>query len=519
MPELTFDELRISTSSDVLSKEKWNGLVDKVEQQMTLSVPSEGNAHIKKGLTIGGSVGIGTTSTAAGYPLDVVAEKWGGLLISSKSKQHDSVLKLFTQRNDLNKHFWGSAPGEGTVGSGNKGWMIQAIHANHADQSAKENLRIFYHNDAKWTNFLRFDAKSETGRVKANHFQVNYLEPGNKDTSHNYEYIRFGTPELYFGGIMHNISNKPGWGNGDDFVLFSYGSRDINIRPGGNTYFARGNVGIGKTNPRVKLDVSGSASISKDASISGSLSILSDTVLISNKVSNKARLRVKGSIKNNNFRKYNYLSSNPSNRIGWFDQPNNHPQISIWADQRIVSSEFMAKSDGRIKNVIGTSDSAKDLQILQQLKIRDYSYKDFLTHPNKIYKKVIGQEVAKVFPNAVAKNSSEFIPDIMEVAILKDQWITLNDHALKKGDKIKIIHTDESLELIVEAVEQNRFKIMSKKSGHVLIHGREVKDFHTVDYEALAMLNISATQEILRRLEQVEQNLHKNDRPVFLTKN
>ena len=35
----------------------------------------------------------------------------------------------------------------------------------------------------------------------------------------------------------------------------------------------------------------------------------------------------------------------------------------------------------------------------------------------------------------------------------------------------------------------------------VFVYGREVKDFRNVDYEAIAMLNVSATQELNRRLE------------------
>ena len=35
----------------------------------------------------------------------------------------------------------------------------------------------------------------------------------------------------------------------------------------------------------------------------------------------------------------------------------------------------------------------------------------------------------------------------------------------------------------------------------VFVFGREVKDFRNVDYDAIAMLNVSATQELNRRLE------------------
>jgi hypothetical protein len=47
----------------------------------------------------------------------------------------------------------------------------------------------------------------------------------------------------------------------------------------------------------------------------------------------------------------------------------------------------------------------------------------------------------------------------------------------------------------------------------IFVYGREVNDFRVVDYEALSMLGISATQALLQRLEQVEkenQTLQQN---------
>ena len=38
----------------------------------------------------------------------------------------------------------------------------------------------------------------------------------------------------------------------------------------------------------------------------------------------------------------------------------------------------------------------------------------------------------------------------------------------------------------------------------VFVYGREVKDFRTVDYDAISMLNVSATQELARKLETVQ---------------
>ncbi len=50
-------------------------------------------------------------------------------------------------------------------------------------------------------------------------------------------------------------------------------------------------------------------------------------------------------------------------------------------------------------------------------------------------------------------------------------------------------------------VTAGRFRTAFKADADtVFVYGREVKDFRTVDYEAIAMLNVSATQELHRRV-------------------
>ena len=41
-------------------------------------------------------------------------------------------------------------------------------------------------------------------------------------------------------------------------------------------------------------------------------------------------------------------------------------------------------------------------------------------------------------------------------------------------------------------------------NGNIFVYGKEVNDFHTVDYEALSTLNISATQALVKRLNDLE---------------
>jgi wobble nucleotide-excising tRNase len=43
------------------------------------------------------------------------------------------------------------------------------------------------------------------------------------------------------------------------------------------------------------------------------------------------------------------------------------------------------------------------------------------------------------------------------------------------------------------------------------VYGKEVSDFHTVDYEALTTLNISATQALLKKINDLEAKNKKQE--------
>ncbi|MEL6275606.1 MAG: tail fiber domain-containing protein, partial [Bacteroidota bacterium] len=216
---------------------------------------------------------------------------------------------------------------------------------------------------------------------------------------------------------------------------------------------------------------------------------------------------------------------------------------SLYADLRIAAAEFNAFSDARIKNILGQSDRQADLQALMAIQITDYQHIDTIQQGTKLHKKVIAQQVDQVYPLAVTKSITEVVPDIFQRAILKDGWIQLATN-LKVGERVKII-TETSKEIHeVTAVEATRFQVAglvpdTADNGKVLesphttngsrrtmsgiptserivgaqdsslvsgnsslfVYGREVDDFHTVDYEAISMLNVSATQEQQKLIE------------------
>ena len=120
------------------------------------------------------------------------------------------------------------------------------------------------------------------------------------------------------------------------------------------------------------------------------------------------------------------------------------------------------------------------------------------------HKKVIAQQVETVFPQAMSKHT-DVVPDIYKVAACKDGWVALAT-GLQKGNRVKLIA--DKAEGIFEVLEvtKDQFRTDFKPEGEkVFVFGREVNDFRTVDYDAIAMLNVSATQELAKQMEKLEK--------------
>ena len=124
------------------------------------------------------------------------------------------------------------------------------------------------------------------------------------------------------------------------------------------------------------------------------------------------------------------------------------------------------------------------------------------SHGTKPIKKAIAQQLEKVYPQAVSA-STNTIPDIYQVASCVSGKISIENN-LSKGDRIRLIF--ENKEEIANVIYANSksFEVDLEESGKVFVYGREVDDFRTVDYQAVSMLNVSATQELLKRVEALE---------------
>lgn len=91
---------------------------------------------------------------------------------------------------------------------------------------------------------------------------------------------------------------------------------------------------------------------------------------------------------------------------------------------------------------------------------------------------------------------------------------------LKKGERVRLIGDKKGGIHEVLDVMPDKFRTGFAADGSVFVYGREVKDFRAVDYETIAMLNVSATQEIQKKVTalQEENTALKQQLTAFATK-
>ena len=180
-----------------------------------------------------------------------------------------------------------------------------------------------------------------------------------------------------------------------------------------------------------------------------------------------------------------------------------HAEGNIWAD----GGGFFSTSDMRIKKIAGLSNSADDLSILNQIEITDYHYLDTVTNTPVPQKKVIAQQLKAIYPSAVGQNEG-VIPNVFALAEKQTasstttEIVTSQAHGFSTGDQVKLILENKG-ELLedVTVIDENTFTVNMPITDKIFVYGKKVDDLLNVDYDAVAMLNVSATQELSKQVD------------------
>jgi hypothetical protein len=463
---------------------------DDVSERLRIGVDSTGNGTgflqaYKEGVGAtnlllnpnGGNVGIGTASSTEDAKLFIRNDGAGdaAILYSPAKGPH----RIHLQNGPLGNVYLRSASSAGgvflqdsggNVGIGTSGPAAKLEISNNAYGNPLQPLLKLTQNTTTWVSGPVFDA-------------FRFISTGGGDTGSTGKQFHVGA-----GGVSIGYPNVPTYGGWD-------------------ALYVSGNVGIGTTSPnQAKLVVNGT---NGSDSIGGHYSYGSGGVVSANS-----------------------FSGNVSG-------------VSIKASDAIHASIFRAVSDARIKVIEGVSDGAVDLGTLSRIEITNYTYKDVIGKGKNRSKKVIAQQVETVFPQAVSK-SVDVVPDIYKRAVIAEGWVELATD-LKKGERVRLISDKHDGVHEVLEVEADRFRtayrpdlkndsaapvvatavdpsvgvqkaadkataaadVADEKGnpaageGHVFVFGREVNDFRAVDYDAISMLNVSATQELAKQVEAV----------------
>lgn len=175
---------------------------------------------------------------------------------------------------------------------------------------------------------------------------------------------------------------------------------------------------------------------------------------------------------------------------------------------------FYVYSDERIKKDIETIDNSLDL--LNKINLVSFKYIDYIQKGNIKNYGVIAQEIEKVIPEVINKHN-DFIPNIYKNVDRYDNdllrlYIKYDDKFnLSIDDKIKI-YDDQNKEhiKIIKDIQDDYITIDNtiddyEEETPLFIYGKEVEDVKNVNYEALFIINMRATQELYKRLEKLEK--------------
>jgi hypothetical protein len=201
----------------------------------------------------------------------------------------------------------------------------------------------------------------------------------------------------------------------------------------------------------------------------------------------------------------NYFDQGFGNGQGTSDYGPFTFNVSIYSENDlVVSGKIAAESDARIKDIQGISNASSDLTTLMDIEITDYMLKDKARFGDQQFKKVIAQQIEEVFPQAV-NTMTNFIPNVYATAMVEKGMVSLEGD-IEVGDKLKVFTKEgEERVLQVQAMEGTSYVLEGEFTGEVFVYGKQVDDFLGVDYDALSMLNISATQELHRLIQDLQQ--------------
>ena len=184
-------------------------------------------------------------------------------------------------------------------------------------------------------------------------------------------------------------------------------------------------------------------------------------------------------------------------------------ESSIWVRN---GYSYIASSDIRIKTNIKDIEDDGALQKILLIQPKTYQYIDKLERGNNIVYGFISQQIKEIIPEAVSIQKC-VIPNIYSLYDCSSNIIhmTSNIEKIKLNDTITIYeeNIDKKDYTVTEIIpELNQIKLNENLIiSKCFVYGSIVDDFHTLDKNYIFTLNVCATQELYKLIQQQQQQI------------
>jgi hypothetical protein len=188
--------------------------------------------------------------------------------------------------------------------------------------------------------------------------------------------------------------------------------------------------------------------------------------------------------------------------------------ISAYIDGNLLcTGNLYVSSDIRIKNDINDINSLFAIDKILKIKPITFKYIDYIENGYNDNYGFIAQQIKEVIPEAVFF-TEEFIPNIFKLFDINKDIIQTNEDLRDKlniDDTIRLINNNK-IECKILEITDTFIKIdKSLEDDKIFVYGKKIKDFHNINKNIIFTLNVSATQELHKRLEIQEKRIQEQE--------
>jgi|694.fasta_scaffold00724_2 hypothetical protein len=177
-----------------------------------------------------------------------------------------------------------------------------------------------------------------------------------------------------------------------------------------------------------------------------------------------------------------------------------------------IPNQSASVSDSRIKINIADIEDTSALDKIMKIEPKNYNYIDTDERGTNNVIGFIAQQVKEVIPEAITIGE-EYIPNIYKYyTIISSNMILVDDANINKifiGNSLKIkVNNIPYITRVINKVNKTiTIDIEIDVKSKCLIYGLKINDFHFIDKTYIYTLNVCATQEIYRRLEEQKNEI------------